>query len=92
MFWPRLNGSTVSARRPFGARARAGHGDMTGEFINEDKLLYRERFLGLAKARAFDRAGFGGELGLFLIVSSIACKARQIVLWLTSTPTFFFNC
>src|SRR6187402_2663659 len=75
-----------------GARPSARHRDMTGEFVNEDKPLYRESFLDLVEGGALDRVGFGGALGLFLIVRSIACRARQIVLWLTSTPALFFIC
>src|SRR5262249_20359346 len=75
-----------------GTRPSARHRNMTGEFVNEDKPLYREVLLDLAEGRALDRVGFGGEPGLFLSVSSAACKARQIVLRLASTPTFFFIC
>jgi hypothetical protein len=32
---------------------------MTGEFVNEDKPLYREVLLDLTEGRALDRVGFG---------------------------------
>src|SRR5712691_8552048 len=81
--------------RPFASRGTSGgtgHRQVDAEFAQKNQLFPSQRLLVFLERGPLVGLGLGGALGLFFRVNPSACNLRQIVLRLTSTRTFFFNC